>query len=66
MMLTSVSTTGLAVVLTATMVLYSCGSATTTKDQRPREIHTAAYDLIIPAEQKSLPLLRRSGYAQAQ
>jgi hypothetical protein len=57
MMLTSVSTTGLAVVLTATMVLSSCGSATTTKDQRPRAIHTSAYDLIIPAEQKALLIL---------
>jgi hypothetical protein len=37
-----------------------------TKERAPREVHTAAYDLIIHAEQKALPLLRRSGFAKAQ
>ena len=38
----------------------------TTKEQIPREIHTPTYDLLLPAEQKALPLLRRSGFAKAQ
>jgi hypothetical protein len=36
------------------------------KETSPREIHTPAYDLLLPAEQKALPLLRRSGFAKAQ
>jgi hypothetical protein len=57
MMLLSKSTTGLALVFTAALVISSCGSATTAKDQRPRDIHTPAYDLIIPTEPIALLIL---------
>lgn len=51
--------------------LMACGTPhasdqSTTKEPAPREIHTPAYDLLLPAEQKALPLLRRSGFAKAQ
>jgi hypothetical protein len=48
------------------LLLSACQSPPPPQAQAPREIHTAAYDLILPADQKALPLLRRSGYAQAQ
>jgi hypothetical protein len=44
----------------------ACKPPAPPKSTEPREIHTPAYDLIVPAEQKALPLLRRSGYAKAQ
>ena len=44
----------------------ACQSPAPPQVQALREIHTPAYDLLLPAEPKALPLLRRSGYAQAQ
>jgi hypothetical protein len=56
----------LGVFLAGSLFLGACQSPPPPQAQAPREVHTPAYDLIIPAEQKALPLLRRSGYAQAQ
>ncbi|MFN6115504.1 MAG: hypothetical protein ACK46G_01605 [Flavobacteriales bacterium] len=52
--------------LAALLLLAACETPAPPQVQAPREVHTAAYDLILPADQKALPLLRRSGYAQAQ
>ena len=52
--------------LAVLLLLAACQSPAPPQAQALREFHTAAYDLIIPVEQKALPLLRRSGYAQAQ
>ena len=43
--------------LLALLVISACQSAPKSKDASPREIHTADYDLIIPAEQKALLIL---------
>jgi hypothetical protein len=48
------------------LVLAACQSPAPPQAQTPRAIHTSAYDLLLPAEQKALPLLRRSGFAKAQ
>jgi hypothetical protein len=46
--------------------LLACQTPAPDQQNAPREIHTPTYDLILPAEQKALPLLRRSGFAKAQ
>lgn len=43
--------------LVALALLSACQPNTPTKEVPPREIHTADYDLIIPAEQKALLIL---------
>lgn len=62
----SFNTPCLAALFAGNLLLGTCQSPAPPQVQAPREVHTAAYDLIVPAEQKALPLLRRSGYAQAQ
>ena len=39
------------------LFLYACQATPSTKEAAPREIHTADYDLIIPADQKALLIL---------
>jgi hypothetical protein len=56
----------MAALLAVILLFAACQSPAPPQVQAPREIHTPAYDLILPAKQKALPLLRRSGYAQAQ
>jgi hypothetical protein len=55
-----------AALFAGSLLFAACQSPAPPQAQALREIHTATYDLIIPVEQKALPLLRRSGYAQAQ
>ena len=43
--------------LVALALLVACQPGAPTKEAAPREIHTADYDLIIPAEQKALLIL---------
>ena len=45
------------IVLLLALFLGACGSTVPEKSTSPREIHTADYDLIIPAEQKALLIL---------
>jgi hypothetical protein len=56
----------LTIICSAFGVWAACQSTTPANDAAPREIHTPAYDLLLPAEEKALPLLRRSGFAKAQ
>jgi hypothetical protein len=43
--------------LLALLVISACQSAPKSKEAAPREIHTATYDLLLPAEQKALLIL---------
>jgi hypothetical protein len=56
----------LAVLFAGSLFLGACQSPAPPQAQVTREIHTPAYDLLLPAEEKALPLLRRSGFAKAQ
>jgi hypothetical protein len=46
-----------AALLAGSLFIAACQSPAPPQAQAPREIHTAAYDLIVPAEQKALLIL---------
>lgn len=54
---TPTNTALFAAMILGSMFLSACQSPAPPQVQAPREVHTAAYDLIVPAEPKALLIL---------